>query len=147
LQTIVIVRLLGFASKISSEVSEKILEPSGLTLIQWVVLTALWRKDGLTIGEIATYYRATEPSTSNLIARMEKKGLLERRHDMEDRRQVRVFLTEEGSALSHLIDYYKDINSLLLDGFDEQEKDQFAAMLERIIKNARGELNGNKQTS
>lgn len=133
-------RLLGFSSKISSDLSEKMLKPTGLTIKQWILLTALWRTDGLTVGELAGYYRASEPSTSNLIARMEKKQLLERRHDKQDRRQVKVFLTEKGKSLVHLIDFYNDVNAALLSGFDDKEKKQFSDMLERVIRNAQQKI-------
>lgn len=133
-------RLLGFSSKVCSELSEKMLLPSGLTLKQWVLLTALWRGDGLTVGELAVYYRASEPSTSNLIARMEKKGLLVRKHDKLDRRQVKVFLTEDGKSLAYLVDFYSQVNEVLLDGFSEIEKKQFTKMLERVIENSQKKL-------
>ncbi|MGL1919880.1 MAG: MarR family transcriptional regulator [Hyphomicrobiales bacterium] len=133
-------RLLGFSSKVCSELSEKMLLPSGLTLKQWVLLTALWRGDGLTVGELAVYYRASEPSTSNLIARMEKKGLLVRKHDKLDRRQVKVFLTDEGRSLTHLVDFYSQVNEALLEGFSEAEKQQFTQMLERVIENSQKKI-------
>lgn len=133
-------RLLGFSSKITTDLSEKMLLPSGITIKQWILLTSLWRKDGQTVGELAVYYRASEPSTSNLIARMEKKGLLDRRHDKLDRRQVKVFLTDQGKSLSHLIDFFNDVNEVLLEGFDEAEKAQFSAMLEKLIANAQNGL-------
>lgn len=133
-------RLLGFSSKVCSELSEKMLLPSGLTLKQWVLLTALWRGDGLTVGELAVYYKASEPSTSNLIARMERKGLLVRKHDKLDRRQVKVFLTEEGKSLAHLVGFYSQVNETLLDGFSEAEKEQFIQMLERVIENSQKKI-------
>lgn len=133
-------RLLGFSSKICSDLSEKLLLPSGITLKQWVLLSALWREDGLTVGELSVYYRASEPSTSNVIARMEKKGLLERRHDKLDRRQVKVFLTDKGKSLTHMVDFYTEVNEALLAGFDEEEKRQFSDMLERVIVNAREKI-------
>lgn len=133
-------RVLGFSSKITTELSEKLLLPSGLTIKQWILLTALWRNDGLTVGELAAYYKASEPSTSNLIARMEKKGLLERKHDKQDRRQVKVFLTTQGKSLNHMVDFYNEVNEILLDGFDDEEKAQFSSMLERVIKNSQNKL-------
>ncbi|MCW9033626.1 MAG: MarR family transcriptional regulator [Alphaproteobacteria bacterium] len=133
-------RLLGFASKGTNDISEKRLKDSDLTLVQWVLLTALWRKDGLTVGEVAKYYKSTEASTSNLIERMVKKGLLDRRHDQIDRRQVRVFLTEKSKSLSHLINFYLEINEVLLKGFNEEEKDLLSSMLERVIENTQEDL-------
>ncbi len=133
-------RLLGFSSKNCNKLAEKMLVPSGLTLRQWILLTALWRADGQTVGELAVYYRASEPSASNLIARMEKKGLLIRKHDKKDRRQVKVFLTKKGTSLAHMIDFYSDVNEALFNDFSEVEKEQFMKMLGRIIDNSQQKI-------
>lgn len=129
-------RLLGFASKSCSDLAEKRLAQHDLTLQQWVLLTALWRRDGLTVGQLATYYRATEPSTSNLVGRMEAKGLVRRALNPEDRRQVRVLLNEKGRSLSHLLGFYEEINEILLQGFTADERKALVAMLERVLANA-----------
>lgn len=129
-------RLLGFASKTCSDLAEKRLVPYDLTLQQWVLLTALWRQDGLTVGQLAAYYRATEPSTSNLVGRMEAKGLVKRALNPEDRRQVRVFLNEKARSLDHLLGFYEEINEILLQGFTVEERQALASMLERVMANA-----------
>lgn len=129
-------RLLGFASKACSDLAEKRLSPHDLTLPQWVLLTALWQKDGLTVGQLAAYHRATEPSTSNLVGRMEAKGLVRREMNPEDRRQVRVYLSDKARALAHLLGFYEDINELLLQGLTTGERKALTSMLERIISNA-----------
>lgn len=128
-------RLLGFASKNTNLLSEKMLSPTGLSVKQWIILTILWRKDGATVGELAAYYRATEPSTSNLIARMEKKGLVARVHGTKDRRQVRIYLTEESKNMAHLIDFYEEVNTVLLKGFEAEEIEIFSKLLQRVIDN------------
>lgn len=130
-------RLLGFSNKFTSGLSDKKLKKYDLTLPQWVLLTALWSSDGLTVGQLAIHYQSSEPSTSNLIARMEKKGLVERRRDTNDRRQVYVYLTGLGKSKSGQIYFYNEINDLILDGFNENEKQQFIEMLERVIENAK----------
>lgn len=132
-------RLLGLANKTATKFSERRLVEHGLTLRQWVLLTALWRRDGLTVGQLAEHYRATEPSTSSLVSRMENKGLLARRHDPDDRRHVRVYLTERGRALDHLASIDEQIDEALLAGFTASEAHQFAAMMERLIANANGD--------
>ncbi len=129
-------RLLGFASKACSDLAEKRLAQHGLTLQQWVLLTALWRQDGLTVGQLAAYHRATEPSTSNLVGRMETKGLVRRELNPEDRRQVHVRLNEKGRSLAHLLGFYEEINEILLQGFTVDERHVLIEMLERVLANA-----------
>ena len=137
-------RVLGFATRGCSALSERELAQHGLTLAHWVLLTALWRQDGMTIGELARYYKSDDTVLTRTLDRMAKHALIERRPDPEDRRIVRVYLTEKAKKLSHLIDFYKDINHALLKGFSKKEQQQLFALLERVIANT-GEASGVEQ--
>jgi DNA-binding MarR family transcriptional regulator len=128
-------RVLGFAAHGCSALSKRELAHHGLTLAHWVLLTALWRQDGMTVGELARYYKSDNTVLTRTLDRMAERGLIERRPDPEDRRAVRVHLTEEAKGLSHLVDFYKDINQALLEGFSEQEQHLLFALLERVIAN------------
>lgn len=73
-----------------------VLDQLGLTYPQYLVLHALWEKDGLTISAIAERL-ALEPSTvTPLVKRMEQAGFLDRRRNPKDERQVQVRLTDKG---------------------------------------------------
>lgn len=75
------------------------LDELGITYPQYLVLSALWETDGLTIGAIATRL-SLEPSTiTPLVKRLELAGFLERRRNPADERQVEVSLTEVGRNL------------------------------------------------
>jgi DNA-binding MarR family transcriptional regulator len=128
-------RLLGFATRRTNAIAERRLAEHGLRLQHWVVLTALWRRDGMTITELGRYYAANIPALSRTLDRMRKEGWIERRRNAEDRRVVRIFLTRKARNLSHLIDFYREINGVLLKGFTKQERATLFAMLERIIAN------------
>ena len=129
-------RLLGFASRAATMVSEKRLAEHGLTLQQWIALTALWRDDGMSVGQLAAYCRTTEPTTSSLMDRMEAKGLVERRRSKDDRRKVIVALTAKSRALAGLLGFYEEINELLLQGLSDDEQASLINGLERVIANA-----------
>jgi DNA-binding MarR family transcriptional regulator len=129
-------RLLEFATHACSALCEKRLRRHGLTLPHWVILTALWRQDGMKITEISAYYTANLAALSKTLDRMEDKGLVRRRPDKSDRRAVRIFLTTKSKKLSHLLDFYKEINDALLRGFTKSEKAALFDMLERIAENA-----------
>lgn len=130
-------RLLNASASATNALANDMLAEHGLTLAQWVLMTALWRKDGLLIGDLATYADKLLPAVSRLIDRMDEAGLVERRPDAEDRRAVRVFLTRKGKSLSHIRDFYLQVNSRLLDTFSEAEKETLFALLERLHANAR----------
>jgi len=120
--------------------SERRLATHELTIQQWILLTALWRTDGMTISQLASYYRVKEPTASSLVDRMEAKGLVVRERSTEDRRKVIVCLTEKSRALSHLIGFYQQINDVLFDGFTDGEKTSFISLMERLIANVEAEL-------
>lgn len=55
------------------------------------------------MGEIAAALGISLPATTNMIVRLEGKGLVERVHDRDDRRVVRCHLTPEGRAQSEAL--------------------------------------------
>lgn len=130
-------RLLSFSAAASNRLSQSVLDDHGLLLAQWVVLSALWQKNGLLISELAKYSGSNAPAASRIVDRMEKNGVVRRRNDKSDRRSIRVFLTPKGSELSRLIDVCLRVDGHLLDGFTDDEKLALTSMLERVVLNAR----------
>lgn len=57
----------------------------------------------------------TQPGLSRLIARLERRGLIERSHDPEDRRAARLRLTAEGRAVQSRIgaQHTRDVAALM----------------------------------
>lgn len=135
-------RLLVFAERGCSVLSDRELARHGLTRSQWVLLTALWRQDGMTVGELASYYRQGNMVLTRTLDRAEEAGLVRRGPDPNDRRVVKVFLTGKAKELSHVLDLYKDINKTLLKGFTSEEKATLFGLLERVIANSREALEG-----
>ena len=129
-------RLLNNTTSSTNALANEMLAEYGLTLAQWVLMSALWRRDGLLVSELSTFSGNLLPATSRIVARMEDAGLVERRPDAQDRRAVRVYLTNKGKALSHLGEFYLQANARLLDGFSETEVETLFALLSRIQANA-----------
>lgn len=80
------------------QVYEQLLAPTGLTILEWYVLRALYEQDGLSASHLAALVCRHPSSMTALLDRMEEKELLRREVDAEDRRSVRIFLTERGWA-------------------------------------------------
>jgi len=75
------------------------LDELGLTYPQYLVLSALWERDGQTIGGIGDRLDL-EPSTiTPLVKRLEQAGLVTRERNRLDERQVQVRLTPAGADL------------------------------------------------
>jgi DNA-binding MarR family transcriptional regulator len=70
-----------------------------VTPYQWVVLYRLWEQEGLTQAEIAERTIKDKPTITRMVDVLEKKGLVVRRNDENDRRVYKIYLTEEGKML------------------------------------------------
>jgi len=87
------------ASIAIQRVYKPMLDALGVTYTQYLALSSLWERDGLTIGAIAERL-ALEPSTiTPAVKRLEAAGFVERRRGVEDERQVEVHLTAKGRTL------------------------------------------------
>jgi len=76
-----------------------VLEKMGVTYPQYLAMLVLWQKDGLLIQEIANSLELDQATTTPLVQRLEKLGLVTRQRSTEDERKVQVFLTDKGKKL------------------------------------------------
>ncbi|GAC1635826.1 MAG: hypothetical protein NVS4B11_38180 [Ktedonobacteraceae bacterium] len=111
-------------------------KPYIVTPPQWGVLALLYQKDNLTIGTISQKRGVDAPTITGIIKRLEQSGLVERRHDCEDRRVVKVYLTDEGRSITQsLKSAVKEFNDEMLRNFSQDEQDEFLTKLQQIIAN------------
>lgn len=75
------------------------LEKLGLTPVQVYTLCILKDKKLAIPSEIAELLKISRPSTTNLLRRMERDGLISRMPDKMNRRRVWVVATQKGVAL------------------------------------------------
>ena len=76
-----------------------VLKELGLTYPQYLVMLALWKKDGQLVGELGQKMHLESSTLTPLLKRLEKLNFVRRQRDAEDERKVRVTLTSEGHAL------------------------------------------------
>ena len=70
-----------------------------ITYPQYLVFLVLWERDDLTVKALGERLYLDSGTITPLLKRLEARGLVERRKDDEDERQVRVLLTPAGRAL------------------------------------------------
>lgn len=75
------------------------LDALGVTYPQYLVLMVLWETDDQTVKAIGERLLLDSGTLTPLLKRMAAAGLLARRRDAADERQVRVALTDAGRAL------------------------------------------------
>jgi DNA-binding MarR family transcriptional regulator len=78
---------------------DELLQPSGITALQYTALTVLDRRDGLTTAELARNSFVTPQTMGDLVATLERRGLIERRPDPGNRRRLLIGLTDAGCDL------------------------------------------------
>lgn len=75
------------------------LDALDLTYPQYLVFLVLWERDDITVKALGDKLFLDSGTITPLIKRLEGRGLVKRRRDEEDERQVRISLTAEGRAL------------------------------------------------
>lgn len=85
-------------------------------------------------NEMSRHNLLTSGGMTNVLTRMEKKGLIERRKDKNDKRSVIVSVTEHGlSVFDAVIVRENDIEHALLHGITAKERATVAATLRKIL--------------
>ena len=86
-----------------------------------------------TMGELAQGLRITTPSTTGLINPLVDMDLVQRERDDEDRRVVRVRLTQKAQTMAgHVLAQRRREVEQALDGMDEEARLHFLEGLQRL---------------
>ncbi|MCI8341698.1 MAG: MarR family transcriptional regulator [Firmicutes bacterium] len=104
-----------------------------ITPSQYGVLSCLWGKSHATPKQIAETLCLETSTISGVLDRMQKKNLIDRVTSKEDRREVRVIITEKGQALQEPITEIIDaVNKEVLKNFSETEVAEVKNALRQI---------------
>ena len=108
----------------------------GITKGQPQILNFLARNDGCIQRELCDSCHLEPATVTKLLANMEKAGLIERRNEPGNRRNLCVFLTQKGrEAQQYVEQVHTQIEQECFAGFSEAEKEQAAQLLKRIADN------------
>ncbi len=94
-------RVLGSAHMAMFRYLSRLMRDEGLPITpdQFRVLTHLWGKDGLQQSELAICTNRNRANVTRIIDILEKKDIVKRMPDPDDRRVHKIYLTEKGKAL------------------------------------------------
>ena len=106
----------------------------GLTPTQYAVLKCLWDSEGSVNPKDIAQSLCLETSTiSGVLDRMQKKGLIDRLIDLNDRRCVLVTITEEGRGLEkNVMEAIRAANEEALADFSPEEAETLRICLRRL---------------
>jgi DNA-binding MarR family transcriptional regulator len=123
-------RLSVVTNRVSGALSRHYAARFGISIPEWRVIANLGRYPGLSANQVAERSAMDKVTVSRAVAGLERKGLLERARDGEDKRRSRLTLSARGTEV------YGEIAPLAL-GF---ERDLLTALtldevqqLDRII--------------
>lgn len=131
---------LGYTVKLVSQLMYRDLlerlEPYGLTPFHYIVLCCLWQEDGLSASGIADKLKQLGATLTGVVDRMEERNLVRRERDPDDRRIVRIWLTDEGKQLMKVLPAaaVETIKKATV-GISEVEQEAVLKLLTKIVHN------------
>lgn len=135
--------LISQIKQIQGRIFEKLLTKAGINEFngaQGHILYVLWQEDDLPIVELSRRTGLAKTTLTSMLDRLEKSGHLYRRYDPDDRRQIRIVLTEKTRCLeASYNDVSDEMSRIFYKGFSDEEIIAFDACLERILNNLEDE--------
>ena len=125
------------AKHVSRAFNDALVEVGG-SVPTWLILTHLTGDEWRTQHELARALRIEGPTLTRHLDGAEQEGLVVRRRDPDDRRAVRVELTEAGKAKhAEMLRAVQAFNRRLLSGLSDAEIDRLRGLLARLEQNVR----------
>lgn len=110
------------------------LEPYGVSIPQSFILYSLLEQDGATLKEIGNKTLIDSSSMTVLVDKLEKDELVVRKLDSQDRRAIRVVITEKGRDIAEKVSKIGiEFNSQLYDLLGEGNQKEFIHGINNII--------------
>jgi len=124
----------GFSDRLKELLRRELLSAE-CTVTQARTLATLRSEGPLRLTDLAQLQQVTQPSMSILVARMEGRGLVQKRHDPDSPRATRVSITGTGRALlDELLARRSDVLRDRLEALSEEELESLSAALPALEK-------------
>jgi len=115
--------------------SRELLRRRNLTTSQLATLRQLGRHGALSAGELARGISVSQATVTGIVDRLERRGLVTRSRDLEDRRRVVIDLTEPGrQAVASSPPPLHERFMVRLAELPEEERREIDQMLRRIVE-------------
>ncbi len=116
------------------KLQRRIIQKENLTTAQYSILQQLWKNDGIKFKQLADACCCSQSTITGIVDTMEKKDVVIRKMNPEDRRSVLVMLTDKGKKLEKET---PNINSILdncCSGFDPNDIQLLTILLKKLDK-------------
>lgn len=132
--------LIKKAALVIEKLSNHALVPYELTHTQYKILMLLYREQGSPIRQIdiETHFGMTNPTVTGIIQNLEKKGLVRRIKNPEDKRSKLLTLTPEALSMQNeLCALGKSLEKRITAELSAEESRLLAALLKKLLKEDR----------
>jgi DNA-binding MarR family transcriptional regulator len=127
------------ASRVLVAIAARSLADAGeaVTLTQYRALVVLASRGPQSLAALAEALAVTSPTASRMCERLVRKGLVRRRADRTDRRQVRIVLSKAGRSLIDAVteNRRREI-AALLDSISPEDRPALVASLRHLAEGA-----------
>ncbi|MGF2616108.1 MarR family transcriptional regulator [Rossellomorea vietnamensis] len=115
---------------------KSMLEEFNLAPEQNLVMMLLWEKDGLTQNQLAENLGKDKTNIARMASNLEKKGFIKRTGCQDDRRSLKLHLTETGKNLGEkVLPVAEEFNELVCKNFSPEEISELERLLNKINVN------------
>ncbi|GHD59412.1 transcriptional regulator [Thalassobaculum fulvum] len=125
--------LLRRAHQRATQIFLETFDAAGLTPTQWAALARLGEEGAASQNHLGRLTAMDPATVQGVIQRLEKRGLIDREPDPDDRRRTRLKLSAEGAELvaRHTADAAK-VSALTLAPLTAEEAESFLALLKKL---------------
>lgn len=143
--------LISKVKQIQGRVFERMLDENGISEFngaQGRILFVLWETDNIPISALSQRTGLAKTTLTSMLDRLESSGHIRREPDPDDRRTVRIRLTETAEALREKYERVSEMmNDVFYKGFSDDEILTFEKGLGKILENLIEKENENGQKS
>jgi DNA-binding MarR family transcriptional regulator len=116
--------------------------PYGITPEQFTVLRRLAEQNGISQKELSIRAEKDQTNITRIVDQLEKKGLVRRETDKEDRRSFLTYITAEGKVLlEKLIPIEAGVEKEALTGLSKEDIELCRRILIQINENVKNNIN------
>lgn len=116
-----------------TDVLEDKLASYKLSSSMWYFLRLLWERDGVSQRDLSQELGLTPATTVAAMDNLERRGLIRRSRDAEDRRIVNIYLTPAGELLKQeILPFAHEVNDIVLRDFDPAQVETLRTLLQTV---------------
>ena len=125
-------QLIDLVGKKLKQIQRQTIREANLTPPQYHILRLLWEEDGRPLKELASACFYTRPTITGVVDTLEKKGMVTREPNPDDRRSLLVKLTDKGRLLIQSTPTLENTFKHCCCGLEPDEFEQLGRLLRKL---------------